>query len=70
MSHKERNQLNWKTFLFSWIGWQIEHENRQKGDADAGDDDVDGVEQRLSTQRQVEDDILKHFGFLESFLSN
>ena len=46
-------------YLFSGIRRQVEDEDREEGDADAGDDDVDGVEQRLAPQGQVEDDVLK-----------
>ena len=43
--------------LFSGVRWQVEDEHREEGDADAGDDQVDRVEQGLATQRHDERDV-------------
>ena len=40
--------------LFSAVRRQVEGEHSEKGDAHAGDDEVDRVEQRLPAQRDVE----------------
>lgn len=40
------------------IWWEVEDKDGQNGDENAGDDDVDDVEQRLSSDHQVEGDVL------------
>jgi hypothetical protein len=42
------------TDLFSAVGWQVEGEDREEGDAHARDDQVDRVEERLPPHRDVE----------------
>lgn len=40
--------------FFTRLGGQIEDENGEEGNADAGKHQVDGVEQRLTTECQIE----------------
>ena len=44
-------------YLLATVWRQIEHKDRQEGDAHARDDQVDSVEQRLSTHSDVERDV-------------
>ncbi len=46
-----------ETYLFSAVRRQVEDEHGEEGDAHAGDDEVDGVEQRLASHRHVERDV-------------
>jgi len=41
-------------YLFSRVGRQVEHEHCQEGDANARDDEVDRVKERLPPHRYVE----------------
>jgi hypothetical protein len=41
-------------YLFSRVSWQIENQHREERDPDAWNDQVDGVEKRFSSQRDVE----------------
>ena len=43
--------------LLPGLGWQVEHEDRQVEDANAGDDQIHDVEQGLPPDLQVEEDI-------------
>ena len=43
--------------LLPGLGRQVEHEDRQVEDANAGDDQIDDVEQGLPSDLQVEEDI-------------
>ena len=45
------------TYLLAGIGGQVKCQNSQEGDAHAGDDEVDGVEQRFAAHRDVERDV-------------
>ena len=44
-------------YLLSTVRGEIEHEHGEEGDAHAGDDQVDRVEQRLPPHRDVEGDV-------------
>ena len=46
-----------KGHLFSAVRRQVEGEHSEKGDAHAGDDEVDRVEERLASHRHVERDV-------------
>ena len=46
-----------RAYLLPRVRWKVEHEHGEEGDADAGDDDVDRVEEGLPPQRQVKDDV-------------
>ena len=43
--------------LLPGLGWQVEHEDRQVEDANAGNDQIHDVEQGLPPDLQVEEDI-------------
>ena len=45
------------TPLLAAVGGQVEHEHGEEGDAHAGYDEVDGVEERLAPHRHVESDV-------------
>ena len=49
--------LGFNNHLFPAVGGKIEDEDGEKGDAHAGDDQVDRVEQRLPPHRDVEGDV-------------
>lgn len=42
------------SYLFAGIGRQVEGQNSQKRDAHTGNDEIDGVEERLASHRDVE----------------
>lgn len=44
-------------YLFPAVGRQVEREDGEEGDAHAGDDDVDGVEESLPPHSDVEGDV-------------
>ncbi|GFY42263.1 hypothetical protein TNIN_170281 [Trichonephila inaurata madagascariensis] len=46
-----------KPHLFPGVRGQVEDEDGEPGDAHAGDDEVDGVEERLPAQGDVEGDV-------------
>ena len=46
-----------RSHLLAAVGGQVEHEHGEEGDAHAGDDEVDGVEERLAPHRHVESDV-------------
>lgn len=41
-------------YLFSGVRWQIEYENSEEGNANAGDDQIYSVKQSLPSQSHVE----------------
>ncbi len=43
--------------LFSRVRWQIEYKEREEGYSDAGDNDVNGVEEGLSSQFEEEHNV-------------
>lgn len=45
------------SYLLAGIGWQIKDEDGEECDADARDDEIDGVEQGLSPHGDVERDV-------------
>ena len=46
---------NFKMYLLSCICWEIEDDHTERGDERAGDDEVDGVIERLTTQFDLVD---------------
>jgi hypothetical protein len=50
-----------KTHLLAAVRWQIEHQYSEEGDAHAGDDEIYGVEERLTAHCDVERDVEVRF---------
>ena len=46
-------------YLFSRVRWQVKDEHSEEGYANAGDDEVHGVEEGLAAQGHVEGDVWK-----------
>ena len=44
-------------YLLATVGGKVEHEDSEEWDAHAGDDEIDGVEQRLPAHGDVKSDI-------------
>ena len=44
----------WNSHLLSTIGWEVEHQDSEEGDAHAGDDQVHRVEEGLTPHGDVE----------------
>lgn len=59
------------THLFATVRRQIEHENGQEANAHTGYDQIDGVEQRFPSHRDVERDVQVRFvaARIELFMS-
>ena len=56
-SKSRRLLLTFLPYLFAGIGRQVEDENGEESDPDARNDEIDRVEQRLASHRDVERDV-------------
>lgn len=53
--HSQRNEnRNAQRYLLTGVGGQVKHEDGEEGNANAGEDQIDRVEQRFATQVEEE----------------